>query len=248
MKKTMIAGAAGAAVAMLAAPAYAELEGEISLDYQDGYHYRGVSDLIDQFTNANDTLTSSVDLTYSLNDNWAVVGGASFSTLSNTGFDHNSWRVGVKYTSECFTAELGFQNQEIETGFGDIDTGEIYLNLGTKCPYTGGNVNLFIANDSDVFDGTFVELSWNRAWELCDKCSVDVTAAVSYSFDYWDNFTGNGSDWNSVSLTVALPYQLTDNLVVAPYIRYSNGLDALDLGAIEEDDQVGFGVKATVKF
>lgn len=246
MKKMIIAGAAAVA---LAAPAYAELEGDISLTYQNQYNYRGLNDLLAQTLNTDDSVTAELNLAYSINDQWALVAGATVGTLSNSGFDHDRYRGGVRYTTDCYTLELGYQHQDLRTAGGSIDSGEIYLNIGTECPLSGGNLNLFVAHDVDVLEGTYVELSLNKAWELCEKTSVEVTVGVSYSFDYWDNVLGTGDDFNNAYITVGFPIQATETLVITPFVTYSEGFDALDpAGAAEEDDEVTFGVKASVKF
>ena len=281
MKKTIIAGAAAVA---LAAPAYAELEGDISVTYNSQYGFRGLSDALDELytfansvtpivgDNTQDTYEANLNLAWKLNDSWSIVGGGNVHTVSDADMDHNRHHLGIRYTNECYTIELGWQHHDIRTGisdlvlpgFGDWNTQEIYARISTQCPLTGGNVTLFAAHDFDTLDGTYVELSLNKAWEICERCKVDVTAGVSYSFGYWDEFLqgplvpngfDTGSDWNNAYLNVAYVIQATENLTIAPYVRYSTGFDALDAGAsagplsgIEEDDEVIFGVNASVKF
>lgn len=245
IKTTMITGAIAIA---LAAPAYAELEGELSLSYDSQYSYRGMNDLLSQALGGatDDAITTDLNVSYGLSDQWSLVAGAAVTTISDgAGFDHDRYRGGVRYTTECYTLELGYQHHNLAVFGNSTNTGEVYLNAGTKCPLTGGNLNLFVAHDIDVLDGTYVELSLNKAWDLCENTKLDVTVGVAYSFDYWDN----GSDFNHAYITVGLPIAATDNLTVTPYVSYSQGFDALDLaGAGEEDDEFIFGVKASVKF
>ncbi|MBT8037912.1 MAG: hypothetical protein KJO21_10240 [Verrucomicrobiae bacterium] len=244
---------------MLAAPAYAGLEGELSLTYNSQFNYRGANGILADGASlllggadTDNTFDAALDLSYGLNDQFSLVAGASINTLSDTSVDHNRYRAGVRYTAECYTLEVGYQYQELSNVLlSGLDTDEIYLNIGTECPLTGGNVNLYIAHDLDLLDGTYAELSWNKAWDLCDKTKVDVTVGVAYSFDYWDNIIATGSDWNHAYITVALPYQATDNLVVTPFVTYSEGFDALDATAVaplKEDGEFVFGVSASVKF
>ena len=257
MKKTMIAGAAAIA---LAAPAYAGLEGELSLTYNSQFNYRGANGILSDAAglllngaDTDNTFDTALDLSYGLNDQVSLVAGANINTLTDTSVDHNRYRAGVRYTAECYTLELGYQYQELSNVLlSGLDTDEIYLNIGTKCPLTDANINLSIVHDIDLLDGTYAELSWNKAWDLCEKAKVDVTVGVSYSFDYWDNIIGTGSDWNHAYITVGLPFQATENLTVTPFVTYSEGFDALDASALvpglEEDSEFIFGVRAAVKF
>ncbi len=253
MKKMMIAGAAAA---VLAAPVYAELEGELSLTYQNQYDYRGVNELMPQFlVGVDDAIAAEFNASYSLNDQWSLVAGATLATVSDgLSLDHNRYRAGVRYTTACYTVELGYQSQDLNIGgvFGawGLDTAEIYLNASTKCPLTGGTLNLFAAYDIDMLEGTYVELSLKKGFEINETVSVDLTVGVSYSFDYWENLLGDtGNDFNHAYLTVGLPVAATENLTVTPYVSYSQGFGALDFGGgVEEGDEFSFGVKAAVKF
>ena len=256
MKKTIIAGAAAVA---LAAPAYAELEGDLSLTYNSQYGYRGATDIVDEAANGlggdvDNTFDAELNLAWSFNDNWALVLGGNIHSLTDSSIDHDRYRVGVRYTSDCCTLELGFQGHEFRTAVGGLDTQEIYLRVSTQCPLTGGTASLFLAHDTDLLDGTYAELSLNKAWDLCESTKLDVTAGISYSFDYWDNVLGTGSDWNHAYVTLALVIQATENLTITPYITFSEGFDALDAsggpfgGTLEEDGDVVYGLKASVKF
>lgn len=254
MKTTMITGAIAIA---LAAPAYAELEGELSLSYDSQYSYRGMNDLLSQALGGatDDAITTELNVSYGLSDQWSLVAGAAVNAIihdDGEGVELARYHGGLRYTAECYTLELGYQQQDLPFGSPSsigVTTSEIYLNLGTKCPLTGGNLNLFVAHDTDLLEGTYVELSLNKGWDLSETVKLDVTVGVSYSFDYWDNVLETGSDFNHAYITVGLPIAATDNLTVTPYVSYSQGFDALDLaGAVEEDDEFIFGVKASVKF
>lgn len=256
MKKTIIAGAVAAAII---APVYAELEGDLSVTYHSQYSYRGASDIFDEgtaiFTSGqiDNTYEAAINLSWRLTDQWSIVAGGNVNTVSDSGLDHDRYRVGVLYKSDCYSIELGYQNQDLRLGGINLDTSEIYLDASTKCPLTGGTVRLFVAHDMDAYEGTYAELSLNKVWDLCDKTKLDVTVGVSYSFDYWDFPLGTGDDWNHAYITLALPYQATENLTLAPYVSFTQGFDALDpttgpFAAAEEDAEIIYGLKASVKF
>lgn len=254
MKKTIIAATT---IAALSAPAFAELDGDLSLTYHSQFNYRGVNGILEDAANAfgagdvtEDTFETELNLSWKLNDQWSLVAGGNIHTLTDASVDHDRYRAGVRYNTECFHVELGYQSQNLRTILGDLDTDEIYLNVGTKCPWTGADVNLYVAHDLDLLDGTYAELSAHKSWELCEKSSVGLTVGVAYSFDYWDNVIGTGDDWNHAYLTLSFAYKATDNLTVTPYVTYSQGFDALDVAGtpFEEDDEVTFGLKASVSF
>ena len=253
MKKTMIAGAVAIA---LSAPAYAELEGDLSVTYQNQFGYRGVSDIADEAADplglsTDDSFDVELNLVWKLSDQWAVVAGGNVNSVSEDNLvDHNRYRAGVRYTAECYTLELGYQHQDLRSIIGNLDSQEVYARLSTECPLSGGTLSLLVAHDTDVLDGTYAELSLNKAWDLCDSTKLDVTAGVSYSFDYWDNVIGTGNDWNHAYVTIALVYQAAENLTISPYVTFSEGFDALDPSGIpvEESGDVVYGVKASVSF
>lgn len=270
MKKTIIAGAAAIA---LAAPAYAEIEGDISVTYGSQYSFRGVNDILTEALglanlDTDNTYTTDVNVNYALNDQWTLFAGATIRSLSDTSVDHNSFRIGARYTTDCYTLEFGHQRHQLDSilnnFIGSLDTTELYINASTVCPLTGGTLNLFVAHDLDELSGTYAELSLNKVWDLCDKTKLNVTAGVSYSFDYWDdivsvggvNFLDTGSDWNHAYLTIAIDYQATENLTVSPYITFSEGFGALDpsgtpialVNSLEESGEMIYGLKASVKF
>ncbi|MEJ6778808.1 MAG: hypothetical protein QNK86_04960, partial [Akkermansiaceae bacterium] len=137
MKTTMITGAIAIA---LAAPAYAELEGELSLSYDSQYSYRGMNDLLSQASGGatDDAITTELNVSYGLSDQWSLVAGAAVNAIISDdaeGVEVARYHGGLRYTAECYTLELGYQQQDLPFG-GFTATSEIYLNLGTKCPLT----------------------------------------------------------------------------------------------------------------
>ncbi len=250
MKKTIIAAAT---IASLSAPAFAELEGDLSLTYHSQFNYRGMNGLLETGILGGDTentFETAINAAWKLNDQWSLVAGANIHTIPDSSADHNRFRGGVRYTTECYHLELGYQRQELDIAFTDFDTAEIYLNLGTQCPWTDADVNLYVAHDIDLLEGTYAELSAHKGWELCEKSNLGLTVGVAYSFDYWDNLLGTGNDWNHAYVTLSLAYQATENLTLTPFVTYSQGFDALEpVGAtVKEDDELTFGLKASVSF
>ncbi len=285
MKKNIIAGAAAFSLAApiiagtsiaLSSPATAEIEGDLSVDYASQYSYRGMNDIISEGlglipgADAEHVYNTELNLNYALNDKWTLFAGMNIRSLTDTSVDHNSYRIGARYTTDAYTIEFGHQRHELAqiltpvAGLGTLDTTEIFLSISTECPLTGGTVKLFAAHDIDELDGTYVELSLSKGWELNESTNLNVTAGVSYSFNYWDNFLSvgpvqllnTGNDWNHAYLTVSLDYQLAENVTLTPYVSYSRGFGALDpsntgvaiINTLEESDELIYGLKASIKF
>lgn len=248
--QSAIAGEEMMAPAPAPAPASSPLSGDLSLGYSTEYGFRGFSDLARPAH--EDTVIASVNLAYTLSDQWSLVAGYSHTSVTDrsvNNFDQNSYNAGVRYTTDTYSAEFGWQGHHGILGIPG-NTGEIYLNLGTDCGYTGGNINLFIAHDVDELEGTYVDLSHSNSFDLMDRVGLDLTVGISYSFDYWDNLLGTGSDWNNVYVTIGLPLEVTSNLTVTPYMMYSTGFDALDPAGTpaDEGDEVTWGLSASVNF
>lgn len=256
MKKIIIAATT---IAGLSAPAYAELEGDLSLTYSSQFNYRGVNDILQDATRnlgvgnvTDDTFEAALNLSWKLDDNWSLVGGVNINSISDASVDHDRFRFGVRYTTECYYVEVGYQRQELEflpiaNGF---DTGEIYLKAGTEV--LGVDVSLHVAHDVDLLEGTYVELSGRKDWAVSEQASIGLTVGVSYSFDYWENIIGTGSSLNHAYATLSFDYKATDNLTLSPFVTFSQGFNALEASgfgvSIEEDDELTFGLSASVSF
>lgn len=254
MKQTIIAAAT---LTALSVPAFAELEGELSLTYNNQYSYRGVSGLLEDAANAvglpdvtENTFDAAINLSWKLDDNWSITAGGNIHTISDSSIDHNRYRAGVRYTAECYHVELGYQSQDFRTILGNVETGEIYLNIGSDSLIRGIDLNLHVAHDVDVLEGTYVELSGHKSWEVADRTSLGLTVGVSYSFDYFENLVGSGNAWNNAYATLSLAYQATETLTITPYVTFSAGFDALEVQGfnVEEEEEVVFGVEASVSF
>ncbi len=279
MKNTIITGVAAIA---LAAPAFAGapvtytapapapsnlgLSGNIGLAYQSQYDFRGVSGVFQEIArggelSSNNVFAASINADYAFTENFSVVAGAVLRTLSDGYIDHNTYRAGVLWQqADCYSVEFGYQYQDMRGfygGRGEGDSDELYLNLGAVCPWTGADVNLFWAHSLneaasfgsfDLLGGDYLELSAHKSFELTDWVSADVTLGISYAMDYWSD----SSDWNNWYAQLAFPMQATDYLTVTPYVKYTDGLGALEsvygLTGLDEGDEVLWGVEASVKF
>lgn len=278
MKNTIITGVAAIA---LAAPAFAGapvvapvpapapsnlgLSGNISLAYQSQYDFRGISgvaaDAADFLGDADtdNVVIAEINAAYAFTENFSLVAGARVNTLSDTSIDHDTYRFGAVWNqADCFSVEFGYQYQDFRTVLGNANTDELYLNLGTVCPWTGADVNLFWAHglsgiesdlgDSDLLDGDYIELNAHKSFELNEWAAADITLGVSYSIDYWSA----GSDWNHWYATLGFPLKATDYLTVTPYVTYTDGLsatsDVAGIDGLDEGDEFFWGVKASVNF
>ena len=289
MKNTIITGAAAIALAVPAfagapvtyvapapAPSNLGLSGNIGLAYQSQYDFRGATDVFQQlsgneFANANEfdnVVAASINADYAFTENFSIVAGAVVRTLPDGGTDHNTYRAGLVWKqADCYSIEFGYQYQDLRgsfDGLGDGDFDELYLNLGTVCPWTGADINLFWAHSLnaaweapsgsgayDLLDGDYIELSAHKSFELTDWAAADITLGVSYAMDYWSD----ESDFNNWYATLAFPLKATEYLTVTPYVTYTDGLGAMEntfntsgANSLDEGDDFFWGVKASVNF
>lgn len=271
MKNTILTGATALA---LAAPAFAGasapyvapeapsslgLSGDISLSYQNQYEFRGVSGLFDDmadeyYDDSTDVFIADVNAAYAFTENFSLVAAGRIDTLLGDGMDdHERASFGARWATDCYSIEVGYQYHDFNGFQGNVATDEIYANFGFVCPWTGADLSLFWAHDLDETDGDYVELSAVKGFELNEWASIELGAGISYSFDYWGDDYSDSSDFNHWFIGLALPLKATDNLTVTPYVTYTDGLSALDFdfgdGDVEkEEDEVLWGVKATVSF
>ena len=271
MKNTIITGVAAIA---LAAPAFAGapvtyvapapapsnlgLSGDISLAYQSQYAFRGVSTLVednaDFFDEDSDVLIAQINAQYAFTESFSLVSGFRYDSFREaaTG-DQEDVYAGVRWATDCYAVELGYRHLvlsgNLDPFFRSVSTDEIYAKGSIVCPWTGADVSLLWAHDLDESEGDYLELSVRKAFELTEWASIELGAGISYSFDYWGDDYSNSSDFNSWNLSLSLPLKATDYLTVTPYVAYTDGMDALDFGGgVSEDDQVLWGVQASVNF
>jgi len=247
------------------APADSALTGDLSLGYDSQYSFRGVTGLV--VPEADHAVTAAINLAYAVNDQWSLVGGVTIQTVNSkvANFDNYTYRGGVHYKASSFSAEIGYQGFDgllsPVTISAQEASSEIYVNLGTTTPFIGGTTNLFVAHDIDKLEGTYIELSFNKGYEICDSVGVDVTVGGAYSLDYWKKVTttstpigtsraiATSSDLNHVYITLGLPWQAVGDLMVTPHVTYSKGLAALNpAGPGSEDSEVIYGIKASIGF
>jgi hypothetical protein len=272
MNNTIITGAVAFA---LAAPAFAGetapyvapeaaptlgFSGDLSLGYQSDFEFRGRT--LDTKTYwgekvSTETVTADLNVAYAFNDNWSAVSGYRLDSVSDSYYgDFEQSYIGAVWSNDCWSAELGFRYID---GF-SYSTQELYLDLGTVCPWTGAKLNLLWAHDIDETKGDYFQLSAVKSFELNDWASIELGAGISYSVEYWnaDSYTyaktGNKSDWNHWYLGAALPLKATETVTVTPYVRYNDGLGALEFGgngtpsSYSAGDEFVWGIKAAVKF
>lgn len=275
MKNTILTGAAAA---VLAAPAFAGapvtytpepapsnlgLSGDISLAYQNQYEFRGIGGTFndyadDRYDEDTDVIIGAINAQYAFTENFSLVTGFRVdSQRSDYGDDQEDFHFGAKWATECYSVEVGYRHLDFNEWFDNTSTDEIYVNLGTVCPWTGANLNLFWAHDLDETEGDYLELNANKTFEINEWAGITLYGGVSYSFDYWERDSSdyqdsdNSSDFNHWFIGLAVPLKATEYLTVTPYVTYTDGLSALEFddGAYgEEDDEVLWGVKASVNF
>lgn len=230
------------------------LSGSATLLWQDQYSYRGLSDTFylagRRSTSSKEAFAGIINAQYTLNNEFTLVGSAYFGTVRGIGADHLVYSAGIRWNATDQTyAELGYNYQVLDLGGFDEQTSEVYVKLGTVCPLTGANLSLLAVQDIDYLEGYYVELSGQKNIRIFDRVSLDVTLGIAAQYDLYTNSKG----LSHAFATVALPLAVTENLVVSPYVSYTQTLSATnhDFGdqvlAIENDEFFA-GIKAQVKF
>jgi len=203
------------------------------------------------YDKTQDTIIADANFAYGLTENFSFVASTTLRSLTDGG-NLNSYSGGVLWSADQFSVELGYQYHDASNA---IDMGEAYANVGFVCPWTGTNLNLFYAYTTNAYtdafeDGQYLELSGLKSFEITNCISIDLSAGISYSIDYW----ANKDTWNSYYVTVGMPVKASENLTITPYVTYTDGLGVLDyasdvvLGDDDYADRVFWGVKASVKF
>ncbi len=248
-KKTITATAVAVA---LAAPVYAELDGDLSLGYVSEYSFRGLSDSLGANQNG---IGATANIGYSLSDEFRLVGSATAAGLPSAGVGqidgHNLYSAGFQYQLEGFTFELGYMWQALYTDGSPAHTGEVYGRASTTCAVTGIDLSLLAAYDTQRLEGTYIELGAGKGYELTANVDVRLDAGISAAYNYWTESDG----LNHAFITLSAPIAVTENLTLSPFISYTYAFSAIDNdyskllgGNVSEGEEFIYGLSASVKF
>jgi uncharacterized protein (TIGR02001 family) len=237
MKNTMIAGVAAFA---LAAPAYAALETEIHAGYHTIYEFRGV-DLGD------DLYEAGIDLSYELIEGLELSGGVWYA--DNDAGDELDLYVGLTKSIGPVDLSVGYIYYNIPEGSA-WDTDEFYLGLSHELA-CGIGLALTYYEDVDEIDAGYLEFEVTKSIELSECLALDIAAGAAWSFDYNADVDGTSlDDFNHWHVSLALPWELKEDVTLSPYVKYVDATSSLDndFGATASDDLFFGGVVLSIDF
>ena len=206
----------------------------ISVGYDSSYIFRGV-----KF--ADDSVWGQVDYAYDINDNLAFDVGAWYESSASDQYDELNLWAGLSSSLGPVDLSLGFiwyYFPSVGTGVTG-DTQEVFYSLGYDL--YGFSLGFTHAYDF-VPEGHYFQFAVGRSFALTDTIGLDLSAGISYNYDYF--LDGNG--WNNVDLSAGLPIALSDTATLTPYIAYSHALDVLEDSGV--DDYLYGGVSLSVSF
>jgi uncharacterized protein (TIGR02001 family) len=250
-KYTKTVGALAAASALVAGYASAEIEGEVHVGYATNYEFRFV-DLGD------DLVEAGVDLSYALNEDWSIKGGAWYGSVNDdVALDNELDLYGAVATS------LGPVNLE----FGYIfytypgsdfhDTQEVYASAFVDI-FAGISAGAAYYYDFDNLNGWYLqpELRWSHDFNECLKLNLSTGVGIAdglgsqvssdafYIGDTHDGFQG----W---FVKAELPWEFRDGVTLTPYLKYTDADSGLagDSNTFEGgQEHIVAGVKLAVGF
>jgi hypothetical protein len=136
---------------------------------------------------------------------------------------------------------------------GAEETSEFNVGVSTELAY-GIGVGLTYFYDFDLIDGGYLEFETTKSFEMNDQLNIDLSAGVSWSFDY-NQERPPGSDgrldgFNHWFVKAAAPWNFYEDFTLTPYVKYinvSNDFETeIDTGA--SDDHFFGGISLAYKF
>jgi hypothetical protein len=208
---------------------------ELSVGYDTFYIFRG-EELFEQ------VVWGQVEMSYALTDTFSV--SLTPWYLSAIDDDYTELNILPSLTWDAGFAEItaGYAGYVYPRGSWGGNEGiddEHEANLGLSRSFGILEAGLFAAYNFDR-EATYLEASVGTSFELGSAVSLETSAAIGYSADYYgvDGFT-------HVLLTVALPVQLTETATLTPYIAGNLPLEVLN---DFQDNEVFGGVALAVSF
>ena len=232
---------------LTATTAFAEIEAELYTGYHSIYEFRGV-DLGD------DLVDVGLDLNYELAEGLSLNGGAWYASWDAGGSDDElDLYIGLTKTLGAVDLSVGY-TYYMFPGDSDVNTEEVFLGVSTELE-SGLGLALTYYEDIDQIGGGYLEFEAAKSFELSECLVVVVAAGAAWCDDYELNSDIDGSamdGFNHWYVTVAVPFELKEDVTLTPYIKYvdaSSDLDSslVDAGA-ESDDHFYAGVSLSVAF
>jgi len=257
-------GALAAASTLVAGYASAEIEGEVTVSYNNIYEFRFV-DLGD------DLVTAAVDVGTSVG-NWSFSAGAWYAvwdtdnaTQAVANFlggppinnDELDLYGEVAYSFGDLTLAAGYIYYYFPDGGGN--TQEVYASVGYDFAF-GLSLASTYYYDFDAFSGWYWDNSLGYSWAINDCFSIDFTTGFAFADGQGLQLDSSSVAFNPGStkdgyqgwyVGVDFPWEFREGVTISPYIKYADGASDLltDLGGLNDgQDHVVAGVNFSVGF
>jgi len=217
-----------------------KLETEIHAGYHSIYEFRGVDFGADLYE-------AGVDFSYELAEGLSLSGGAWWA--ENDAFDELDLYVGLTKTLGPVDVSVGYIGY-VFPGDTEVNTSEIYLGVAHELA-CGVGLSLTYYEDVDEIDGSYLEFGASKSYELSESISIDLGAGAAWSFDYNNDINGTTlSGFNHWYASVALPWEIKEDVILTPYIKYTDAASDLDsdVDAVNSDDLFIGGITLSVAF
>lgn len=230
--------------------------GALSAGYDNRYIFRGLwfgNDSV--WTDLSVSKEIAPDLTFTVGafyldiaDNSLAYSEANFYANVAKETSVGTFTLGALYYSFLD----GFAGDNLASGPGaQSDAFELNLTYSRELFY-GVNLSVLAAYDFKI-DAQYFEAGLDKTWKLCDTFSLDASVAVGYGLnDYYSTaLSGDASDdFTHVLVSLGLPIQLADTVVLRPHVSANFSGDARTRGnaASIGDEEVFYGISLAVSF
>ena len=224
MKHAIKSILAGGTLLAAASAAQAELEVEVTAGYHSIYEFRG-NDLGD------DLFSGSIDLSYDLGKGYTLSGGIWYGDVNDGtaagglgNFEEVDYYISLSKSFGPVDLSIGYTYYNFPDASG-TDSREWFVSASTELVYgVGLSVTFYDDYDSstsDAVEGEYLEVVFNKSFEICACASLDLAAGAAFSWNYNNDVDGTGLDgFSHYYVSAAVPYAVTEKFTVTPYIKF----------------------------
>ncbi|MBK1790967.1 hypothetical protein [Persicirhabdus sediminis] len=224
-----------------ASQSFAEVEGEVALDYATKYEFRGV-DLGDDLFDATLGLSNEFDNGVTLS------GGAWFATTQDAAdFKEVDLFAEVSKEFGAVTLAGGYVWYSYPGQSGD-NYHELYASAATT--QLGLDWELLYAyvidSEGDNDGGGYLEATVGKSFAVNECVSIDTVAGAAWSFGYNAQIDDTQYDgFNHWFVGVSAPWEVRETVTITPYVKYVDADSEIKNAA--EEEFIG-GVSLAVSF
>ncbi len=232
------------------APAESNVEFNVYGGYHTIYEFRGAH-------LGDDMLDGGLDISGDIGHDLTLSGGLWYAYVLGDSyqdsFNELDLFVNLAKRFGKVTTSVGFTYYSFPDDSGDV-TSEFNFGLAVDDVVYGIGLSASYAYDFDVIDGGYLELEANRGFEVNDQLSVELSAGVSWSFDYNPERPAGGDNrfdgFNHWFLKAAAPWKFYGDFTLTPYVKYINVADdfATEIDTFASDDHFFGGVSLSYSF